>query len=85
MIIYPNKRLRAAIHNSVPDEWGIGCSDKRWMTIEIFHDYISNILHPYLKKHNIELPIILFVDGHKTHITYEALFKLRHYPDSTLP
>lgn len=71
MIIYPYKRLPTNIVNSVPGEWGIGISDNGWMKSELFFDYISNILHPHLVEQNIQFPIILFVDGHKTHMTYD--------------
>ncbi|KAI4454310.1 hypothetical protein MML48_9g00011696 [Holotrichia oblita] len=69
MEIYPYKRLSATIVNSVPDNWGIGTSDNGWMKSELFIEYISNVLHPYLKQKGVQLPIILFVDGHKTHMT----------------
>ncbi|XP_074035379.1 uncharacterized protein [Leptinotarsa decemlineata] len=71
MIIYPGKRLKAEIAASVPPEWGIGISDTGWMKAEVFQDYICNVLHPSLVKNNIKFPIILFVDGHSTHLTYE--------------
>ncbi|KAI4455654.1 hypothetical protein MML48_9g00000110 [Holotrichia oblita] len=71
MIIYPYKRLPAAVAKSVPGEWGIGTSDNGWMKSELFSEYISNILHPHLCKIGIQFPVILFVDGHKTHMTYE--------------
>ncbi|XP_067004498.2 uncharacterized protein [Anabrus simplex] len=70
MIIYPNQRIRAEIQNSIPDpEWGIGRSDNGWMKAELFYEYIANIFSPYLTKHNIQRPVILFVDGHKSHLT----------------
>lgn len=71
MIIYPYKRLPTNIVNSVPGDWGLGISDNGWMKSELFFEYISNILYPHLLKENITFPIILFVDGHKTHMTYE--------------
>lgn len=72
LIIYPNKRLSATIQKSIPDHWGIGLSDNGWMKAEIFVDYIKNILHPYIIDKRLELPVILFLDGHKTHLTYEV-------------
>lgn len=41
------------------------------MKSEIFFECVANILHPYLVKKQIQFPVILFVDGHKTHPTYE--------------
>jgi len=39
------------------------------MTAETFYEYISNIFEPWLTTHNIERPIILYVDGHSSHLT----------------
>ncbi|KAG5873492.1 hypothetical protein JTB14_029169 [Gonioctena quinquepunctata] len=71
MIIYPTERLKAEIAASVPPERGIGISDTGWMKAEVFQDYICNVVHPSLVENNIKFPIILFVDGHITHLTYE--------------
>ncbi|CAH1985428.1 unnamed protein product [Acanthoscelides obtectus] len=71
MIIYPNKRLKSAVANVIPDEWAIGLSENGWMKSEIFIDYIQNHLYPHLKQINTRFPIILFVDGHKSHLSLE--------------
>ncbi|KAK9759222.1 DDE superfamily endonuclease [Popillia japonica] len=70
MIIYPNKRRTLEISKSSPADWGYGISDNGWMKAEVFYEYISQVLYPYLKKQNTKFPIILFVDGHSTHMTY---------------
>ncbi|KAJ8974948.1 hypothetical protein NQ317_016181 [Molorchus minor] len=70
-IIYPYKRLPASIASSVPDQWGIGTSPNGWMKTELFFEYIANVLHSYLINKNIKFPIILFVDGHSTHTSYQ--------------
>ncbi|KAJ8931372.1 hypothetical protein NQ314_015717 [Rhamnusium bicolor] len=70
-VIYPYKRLLASIAASVPDEWGIGTSSNRWMKTELFFEYIANVFHPYLLKKGTQFPIILFVDGHSTHTSYQ--------------
>lgn len=68
LIIYPYKRLPKDIAESVPEEFNIACSDTGWMKREIFYEYIGNTFYPYVKSLNIDFPIILFVDGHKTHL-----------------
>lgn len=72
MIIYAQSRLTSAIINSVPGEWGIGLSDNGWMKHESFYEYIGNVLHPFLRRNGTKFPIILFVDGHSTHLTYQV-------------
>lgn len=71
MIVYPYKRIPDKIARSINPEWGIGRSDSGWMTAETFYEYIANVFYPYLVKNNILLPVILFVDGHKSHLSYE--------------
>lgn len=68
LIIYPGKRLRKEIGDSIPDEFTFTTSDTGWMKTEIFYEYVANSFYPYLKKAGIQFPVILFVDGHKTHI-----------------
>uniref|UniRef100_A0A2H1WY43 SFRICE_022156 n=1 Tax=Spodoptera frugiperda TaxID=7108 RepID=A0A2H1WY43_SPOFR len=72
LVVFPNKRLPKDITSSVPDEWGIGLSDTGWMKSELFYDYIKNVFHPYLYKIKVTFPVILFVDGHKTHLSLEV-------------
>nr|CAI5852989.1 unnamed protein product [Callosobruchus analis] len=72
MIIYPYKKnVPKDIADTVPDHWGIGHSDNGWMKSELFVDYILNIFHPYLIEQKVKRPVILFLDGHKTHLTIE--------------
>ncbi|KAE8738997.1 hypothetical protein FOCC_FOCC015512 [Frankliniella occidentalis] len=72
MIIFPYKRVPAALVKSVPPAWGIGRSDSGWMTAETFYEWISSILANFLEFNKIKTPFILFVDGHKTHLTRET-------------
>lgn len=72
MIIYPYKRIPDKVTLSVPSGWGIGRSDSGWMTAAVFHDFIVNCFYKEILNKNIQRPIILFVDGHKTHITIEV-------------
>lgn len=71
MLIYPYQRLPSAIVNSVPETWGIGHSDSGWMKAEVFYEYIGNVFNPHLVENNIKRPVILFVDGHKSHLSYK--------------
>ncbi|XP_068085538.1 uncharacterized protein [Anabrus simplex] len=71
MIVYNYKRLPNEIVQSVPDSWGIGCSDSGWMRSEVFFEFVANVLHPHLVKTHVKFPVILFVDGHKSHLTFQ--------------
>lgn len=39
------------------------------MTAESFYEYICNIFYPWVVAQKIEFPIILYLDGHKSHVT----------------
>lgn len=71
LVIFPYKRLPSEISSKVPSDWGIGLSDNGWMKAEIFIDYVQKVFYPYLIKVGVKFPVILYVDGHKTHLTYE--------------
>ena len=71
MIFCPHKRIPEKIAQSVPAERGIARSDRERMTYEIFYEYIANIFHPFLFSEGVIFPVVLFVDGHKCHLTYQ--------------
>lgn len=69
LILFPYKRyVPAHIASQVPKQWGLGFSESGWMTSETFYEYVTNVFFQWVKKQNIPLPIILFVDGHSSHI-----------------
>ncbi|XP_022832409.1 uncharacterized protein LOC111360624 [Spodoptera litura] len=90
-IVYPYQRLPEKIADSVPDGWGLGKSDTGWMTTEVFYEYIANVFYPYLVSKNVEFPVILYVDGHKTHLNFHLSQLCTHlqielialYPNAT--
>ena len=71
MIIYPYKRMPSEIINSVPSGWGIQNTDNGWMTSDVFCNYIEKLFYPALINSGIKFPVIIFLDGHKTHVTYK--------------
>jgi hypothetical protein len=91
MLVYPYKRVPADVCESVPREWGIGKSERGWMTSKLFISYIENIVVPFLEEKKTPLPVIYFVDGHGSHLTYEVsrcceenqIILICLYPNST--
>lgn len=91
LIIFPNKRISKQVAKSVPGDWGIGMSDNGWMKADIFIKYVENILYPHIIGKGITFPVILFVDGHQTHLTYQlsqlctklGIILVCLYPNST--
>lgn len=72
MIIYPYQRIPDRVVESVPKGWGIGRSDNGWMTAPVFYEYIANVFYPSVVSANVAFPVILYIDGHKTHLTKEV-------------
>jgi hypothetical protein len=56
---------------SVPDGWGVGVSATGWMTAAVFFEYVVNVFNPWLVENAVKKPVALFLDGHRTHLTYE--------------
>nr|XP_053614254.1 uncharacterized protein LOC128677433 [Plodia interpunctella] len=72
MVVYKYQRIPQKVAEGIPTGWGVGRSDNGWMTSELFFEYIANVFYPYLQRRGIKLPVIYFLDGHKTHLTYEV-------------
>lgn len=76
------------IVSSIPANWGISLSEGGWKNSETFYEFMANIFH---FQNNIKLPVLLFVDGHESHITYELsklcinleIILIDLYPNST--
>ena len=68
MVLFWYKRLHKHLTANMPGDWGYGSSEKGWMTAETFYSYIANIFYPWLLKNNIQFPVVLYVDGHASHI-----------------
>lgn len=70
MIMYPYKtNLPEKIITSAPDGVGLGLSDNGWMTTESFFEYIVNVFYKWLISKCIKFPIVLYLDGHSSHLT----------------
>ena len=69
MILFPYKRVPQTVLQKMPNKWGFGRSDSGWMTCETFYEYITNVFYPYLITKKTTFPVILFVDGHSSHIS----------------
>lgn len=57
------------VQNDFPVGWTYQLTKSGWMTGEAFFKYMSEDFMPWIYKQNIPLPIIVFVDGHTSHLT----------------
>lgn len=70
MIMYKYKEsVPLSVLKNCPVGWGIGNSETGWMTTETFYEYITNVFYPWLISQKTEFPIILYLDGHSSHVT----------------
>lgn len=71
MVVFPYKRIPGYIADALPDGWAIGRSDSGWMVFSTFYEYVANVFYPWLLEMNVQFPVILFLDGHKSHLSLE--------------
>jgi hypothetical protein len=70
MILFPGERLRDVGLSGFPES--IYATIKNgWMDTDTFVAYVEKLVE-FANTENIEFPIILFVDGHSTHMSLEA-------------
>ncbi|XP_065672318.1 uncharacterized protein LOC136090142 isoform X1 [Hydra vulgaris] len=70
LTLYKYARMPKTIA-AAPPGWELGKSDSGWMTAECFYEYFTNVLVPYLKSINTQLPIYMFMDGHYSDLSKE--------------
>lgn len=70
MVIFKYERIPRELSMSVPESWGIGRSDNGWMTMETFYEYMCNIFNKWLNDNNVQRPVVLFIDGHTSHLSF---------------
>lgn len=71
MVVLPFKRIPRDVAFSIPNDFFVGRSDTGWMVSETFFEYISNCFYPWLLENSIKFPVILLLDGHKSHINLQ--------------
>ena len=70
MIVYPGERLRDVGIENYPDAI-YGKSANGWMDSPLFATFLDHF-SSFVDSKNIPKPVILFVDGHSTHLSQEA-------------
>ncbi|XP_039302911.1 uncharacterized protein LOC120357158 [Solenopsis invicta] len=70
LTVFKYERLPQACLAKAPPGWGIGKSENGWMTYIAFYEYFANVFNKYLQDENIKTPVIVFLDGHISHMSY---------------
>ena len=68
MIVFSGVRFAYQPLKDFPDA-AFGRSDNGWMDSELFISWLQNVFVPHLDAKKVPLPVVLFVDGHKTHLS----------------
>ncbi|KAE9528876.1 hypothetical protein AGLY_012451, partial [Aphis glycines] len=64
MLVFSGKQMPKGIAKTMLSDWSMAVSDKGWITGETFFEYVANVFYPCLMEKKIQLPVILFLDGH---------------------
>lgn len=69
LVIFPYIRPPRALIDNMPKSWVLGRSESGWMRSDVFYEYISNSFNTWVAENSIKKPVLLFVDGHKSHMS----------------
>lgn len=69
LVVFPYLRPPKAVSDSMPSDWILGRSESGWMKSDVFFEYITNDFNAWLEQNKIQKPILLLVDGHKSHMS----------------
>ncbi|XP_055714403.1 uncharacterized protein LOC129808656 [Phlebotomus papatasi] len=91
MVVHPIKKFTIDIASNNADGWVVDKTDSGWMTSILFFEYVANHFYPWLQSQGIELPVVLYLDGHSSHVTLElskfcrekGIELIRLYPNAT--
>lgn len=91
LVIFPLKNVSKDIAKNANRSWALAVSERGWITSEIFFEYIANTFLTWLKENNFVFPIILYCDGHTSHLKYwvakfcqeNQIIVIVLYPNST--
>lgn len=73
MILFPYKqRIPGEIFRRLPQGWAAGKTESGWMTRDTFFLYIRDVFHPWILREKIKFPVIIFVDGHASHVSIQT-------------
>jgi len=69
MVVHWYQQVPYSVSSKMPAGWSIDLTEKGWMTAESFFEFISNIFYSWLIKNQIKFPVVLYLDGHSSHLT----------------
>ena len=69
LIIFPGMTYRNINLKGVDSsKFHVGLSEFGWINSEVFFSYIANCFYPELLERKVTFPVIVFLDGHSSHV-----------------
>lgn len=71
LALFSFKRVPAVIAESTPSHWRIKRTSTGSINCGSFYEYVTNEFYPYLVEKQVPMPVILVIDGLKSHISFQ--------------
>ena len=72
-VIFPGVKPVFHFKDVDPSKYDVGPTPNGWMTSEAFFEWFIRLFVPNLKERGVEFPILVFMDGHSSHLSYSAV------------
>jgi len=73
LVVYPySESVPSDIVLNMPPSWAICAAPSGLMNGDLFYDWLVNHFHPQLLKKNVKFPVILYIDGNRSHLAMDA-------------
>lgn len=69
MVVYKYERMQLDLVRNAPEDWAISNTENGWMNCASFYEYVTNVFYPWAIREKIVFHIILFLDGHVSHMS----------------
>lgn len=73
LVVYPFNRLPTSIMEIDPGDWAVDKSETGWVDGLAFYNYITKTFVKWCQEYDVEFPVVMYVDGHKSHVTMSLL------------
>ncbi|XP_063974444.1 uncharacterized protein LOC135161093 isoform X2 [Diachasmimorpha longicaudata] len=69
LVMFNYHRLPTNIISTMPANYIIRRSESGWTTAQLFLDWMRHSFQPFLMKNKIQLPVVLYLDGHSPYFS----------------
>ncbi|XP_074106824.1 uncharacterized protein LOC141532394 [Cotesia typhae] len=69
LLLFAGRSVPKDVVKGAPANFRLSNSETGWMTAKNFYEYVANVFFPWIVQSNVKIPIILYIDGHTSHLT----------------